>query len=64
MAKNFERLSGLDHLRQARRMRKRTVVGGPAPTTSPDAFPEADHVFLGEAEGRMEEVFTDFKRFR
>jgi radical SAM superfamily enzyme YgiQ (UPF0313 family) len=43
-----------DVLRQARRMRKRTVVGGPAPTTSPDAFPEADHVFLGEAEGRLE----------
>jgi radical SAM superfamily enzyme YgiQ (UPF0313 family) len=29
------------------------VVGGPAPTTQPDAFPEADHVFQGEAEGRL-----------
>ena len=42
-----------DVLRKARRMRKRTVVGGPAATTSPEAFPEADHVFLGEAEGRI-----------
>ncbi len=43
-----------DVLRRARRMGKRTVVGGPAPTTSPEAFPEADHVFVGEAEGRLE----------
>jgi radical SAM superfamily enzyme YgiQ (UPF0313 family) len=41
-------------LDQARRLGKRTVVGGPAPTTSPDAFAEADHVFLGEAEGRLD----------
>jgi radical SAM superfamily enzyme YgiQ (UPF0313 family) len=41
-------------LERARRFGKRTVVGGPAPTTSPDAFPEADHVFLGEAEGRLD----------
>jgi radical SAM superfamily enzyme YgiQ (UPF0313 family) len=40
-------------LRRARQMGKRTVVGGPAPTTSPEAFPEADHVFVGEAEGRL-----------
>ncbi len=40
-------------LRRARRAGKRAVVGGPAPTTSPDAFPEADHVFQGEAEGRL-----------
>ena len=41
-------------LERARRLGKKTVVGGPAPTTSPDAFPEADHVFLGEAEGRLD----------
>jgi radical SAM superfamily enzyme YgiQ (UPF0313 family) len=35
---------------------KRTVVGGPAATTSPDAFPEATHVFQGEAEGRLERL--------
>jgi radical SAM superfamily enzyme YgiQ (UPF0313 family) len=39
---------------RARRMGKRTVVGGPAPTTSPAAFPEADYVFRGEAEGRLD----------
>ncbi len=41
-------------LRHARRMGKRTVVGGPAPNTSPAAFPEADYVFRGEAEGRLD----------
>jgi radical SAM superfamily enzyme YgiQ (UPF0313 family) len=41
-------------LRRARALGKRTVVGGPAPTTDPDAFPEADHVFRGEAEGRLD----------
>src|SRR5690349_6264875 len=34
-------------LRRARALGRRTVVGGPAPTTSPGAFPEADHVFCG-----------------
>jgi len=38
---------------RARSLGRRTVVGGPAPTTSPGAFPEADHVFRGEAEGRL-----------
>ncbi|HTP24356.1 MAG TPA: B12-binding domain-containing radical SAM protein [Anaeromyxobacteraceae bacterium] len=38
-------------LRRARKLGKRTVVGGPAPTTAPESFPEADHVFRGEAEG-------------
>ncbi|HVP69279.1 MAG TPA: radical SAM protein [Anaeromyxobacteraceae bacterium] len=39
---------------RARALGRRTVVGGPAPTTSPGAFPEADHVFRGEAEGRLD----------
>jgi radical SAM superfamily enzyme YgiQ (UPF0313 family) len=43
-------------LRRARRLGKTTVLGGPAATTSPDAFPEADHVFRGEAEGRLERL--------
>jgi radical SAM superfamily enzyme YgiQ (UPF0313 family) len=38
---------------RARSLGRRTVVGGPAPTSSPGAFPEADHVFRGEAEGRL-----------
>jgi radical SAM superfamily enzyme YgiQ (UPF0313 family) len=32
------------------------VVGGPAPTTSPELFVDADVVFRGEAEGRIDEV--------
>jgi len=43
-------------LARARRLGKVTVAGGPAPTTSPDAFPEADHLFLGEAEGRLDRL--------
>jgi radical SAM superfamily enzyme YgiQ (UPF0313 family) len=31
-------------------------VGGPAATTSPGAFPEATHVFQGEAEGRLDRL--------
>ncbi|HTP28051.1 MAG TPA: B12-binding domain-containing radical SAM protein [Anaeromyxobacteraceae bacterium] len=40
-------------LAQARRLGVPTVVGGPAPTTSPDRFPEATYLFLGETEGRI-----------
>jgi radical SAM superfamily enzyme YgiQ (UPF0313 family) len=43
-------------LDRARRHGKRTVVGGPAATATPEAFPEADHVFLGEAEGRLDRL--------
>jgi radical SAM superfamily enzyme YgiQ (UPF0313 family) len=32
------------------------AVGGPAPTTSPDLFGDADVVFQGEAEGRIDEL--------
>jgi radical SAM superfamily enzyme YgiQ (UPF0313 family) len=41
-------------LRRARAMGRRTVVGGPAPSTAPELFEEADHVFRGEAEGRLD----------
>jgi radical SAM superfamily enzyme YgiQ (UPF0313 family) len=40
-------------LARARALGRRTVVGGPAASTSPGLFPEADHVFVGEAEGRL-----------
>jgi radical SAM superfamily enzyme YgiQ (UPF0313 family) len=43
-------------LRRARAMGRRTVAGGPGPTTSPESFPEADHLFQGEAEGRVDLV--------
>lgn len=39
-------------LARARLLGRRTVVGGPACTTSPSLFDMADHVFVGEAEGR------------
>jgi radical SAM superfamily enzyme YgiQ (UPF0313 family) len=35
---------------------KITVVGGPAPTTSPGRFPDAMYVFQGEAEGRLDRL--------
>jgi radical SAM superfamily enzyme YgiQ (UPF0313 family) len=41
---------------RARALGVPTVVGGPAPTTSPGAFPEATHLFLGEAEGRLDRL--------
>ena len=36
--------------------RKPVAVGGPAPTASPDLFDDADVVFQGEAEGRIDEL--------
>jgi radical SAM superfamily enzyme YgiQ (UPF0313 family) len=41
-------------LARARRQGKRTVVGGPACTTSPERFADADCLWQGEAEGRVE----------
>jgi radical SAM superfamily enzyme YgiQ (UPF0313 family) len=43
-------------LARARRLGRRTVVGGPACTTSPELFGAADTVFMGEAEGREGEL--------
>jgi radical SAM superfamily enzyme YgiQ (UPF0313 family) len=43
-------------LARARALGKPGVVGGPAPTTSPERFPEAAHVFRGEAEGRLDRL--------
>jgi len=43
-------------LERARALGRRTVVGGPAASTSPERFPDADVVFGGEAEGRVEEL--------
>lgn len=51
-----------DVLARARAAGKRTVLGGPAPTTSPDEFPEADVVFCGELEGRTPELLAAIER--
>ena len=49
-------------LSRARVIGRRTVAGGPAPTTSPGAFPEADHLFLGEAETRLDRLVEALER--
>jgi len=36
----------------------RTVVGGPAASSRPDEFADADHVFVGEAEGRLDPLIA------
>ena len=41
---------------RARAFQRPVAVGGPAPTTSPDLFGDANVVFQGEAEGRIEDL--------
>src|SRR5919198_1204841 len=41
---------------------KRVVIGGPYVTTSVESLPEADHVFLGEAETTLPEFVRDLGR--
>jgi radical SAM superfamily enzyme YgiQ (UPF0313 family) len=41
-------------LSRARRLGKRTVAGGAGPTSDPEVYREADHVFRGEAECRLD----------
>ena len=48
--------SALEVIGRARSLGRRTIVGGAAVTTSATLFNEADHVFLGEAEGRIDAV--------
>jgi radical SAM superfamily enzyme YgiQ (UPF0313 family) len=45
-------------LARARRLGRRTVVGGPGPTTTPEAFADAEIIFVGEAEGRIDELLA------
>jgi radical SAM superfamily enzyme YgiQ (UPF0313 family) len=47
---------------RAARLGKPTVLGGPAATTSPEAFPEAAHLFRGEAEGRLDRLIDALER--
>jgi radical SAM superfamily enzyme YgiQ (UPF0313 family) len=48
--------SMLEVIERARVLGRRTVVGGPACTTSPARFASADCIFQGEAEGRVDEL--------
>jgi radical SAM superfamily enzyme YgiQ (UPF0313 family) len=41
---------------------KRVVIGGPYVTTSAEYLPEADHIFLGEAETTLPEFVRDLER--
>jgi radical SAM superfamily enzyme YgiQ (UPF0313 family) len=41
---------------------KRVVIGGPYVTTSSECLPEADHIFLGEAETTLPEFVRDLER--
>ncbi len=45
-------------LTRARREGRRTVVGGPACTTSPERFADADCLWQGEAEGRVDQLIA------
>jgi radical SAM superfamily enzyme YgiQ (UPF0313 family) len=47
---------------RARAFRLPVAVGGPAPTASPELFDDADVVFQGEAEGRIEELVRALAR--
>ncbi len=41
---------------------KRTVVGGPYVSTSSEQLPDADHIFVGEAEATLPEFVRDLER--
>lgn len=49
-------------VRRCKALGKRVVIGGPYITTSLEDLPEADHIFLGEAETTLPEFARDFER--
>ncbi len=49
-------------LLRARALGRRTVVGGAGPSAAPELYPEADHVFRGEAEGRLDVLVRALER--
>ena len=56
---HIQRPSMQDVLQRARQLGRRTVVGGPGPTTAADSEYElADVVFKGEVEGRLDELLA------
>lgn len=44
-----------------RKLGKKVVVGGPYVSTSPERMPDADHIFIGEAETTLPEFINDFE---
>jgi radical SAM superfamily enzyme YgiQ (UPF0313 family) len=57
-----------DSLRQVvnrcKALGKRVVVGGPYVSTSAEHLPEADHIFIGEAESTLPEFLREFEEGR
>jgi radical SAM superfamily enzyme YgiQ (UPF0313 family) len=49
-------------VRRCRAMGKRIVVGGPYVSTTLEELPEADHIFLGEAETTLPQFVEDLAR--
>jgi radical SAM superfamily enzyme YgiQ (UPF0313 family) len=55
-----ESLQGV--VKKCKALGKRVVIGGPYVTTSAENLPEADHIFLGEAETTIPEFVHDLER--
>src|SRR5436190_13264813 len=49
-------------VKRAKAMGKRVVIGGPYITTTIEDLPEADHIFLGEAETTLPQFVEDLAR--
>lgn len=49
-------------VKRSKKLGKRVVIGGPFITTSAENLPEADHIFLGEAETTLPEFVADLER--
>jgi radical SAM superfamily enzyme YgiQ (UPF0313 family) len=47
---------------RCKRLGKRVVIGGPYVTTNTESLPDADHIFLGEAETTLPEFVSDLER--
>ena len=50
-----------DVVRRARALGKRIAVGGPYVSTSSESLPDADHIFIGEAETTLPEFINDLE---
>ena len=48
-------------VRQCKALGKRVVVGGPYVSTTLEALPEADHIFIGEAETTLPQFIEDLE---
>lgn len=51
-----------DVVRRCKEQGKRVVIGGPYITTTVEDLPEADHIFLGEAEATLPQFIEDLDR--